>query len=87
MNISLFNLKCFEVALFSYFVELKDAFAIFDKNNDGFIKKAEVKDILISLGKDGSDREVERVIKQVDADGNITVLWAVNVTVLRQPDF
>lgn len=50
--------------------ELKDAFAIFDKDNDGFIRKAEMRDILISLGKDGTEEEVRKVLEVADTDGD-----------------
>jgi hypothetical protein len=56
---------------FKLFSDLKDAFAIFDKNNDGYIKKAEMKDILISLGKDGTNEQIERVIAEFDTDGKL----------------
>lgn len=50
--------------------ELKDAFALFDKNNDGFINFPELKDIVVSLGNNPSDSEIERMIHELDADGD-----------------
>ncbi|XP_045187365.2 uncharacterized protein LOC123545124 isoform X3 [Mercenaria mercenaria] len=65
-------------------IELKDAFAILDKNNDGFIKKAEVKDILISSGKDGSNEEVKRVIAEFDTDGDGMINFAEFLNVMAK---
>ncbi|KAH3852991.1 hypothetical protein DPMN_095513 [Dreissena polymorpha] len=50
-------------------VELKDAFALFDKNNDGFINFTELKDMLISMGTDTPNWKVRHVLNDVDQDG------------------
>lgn len=48
--------------------EIKDAFAVFDKNGDKMISAAELRHVLINLGEKLSDAEVEEMIK--DADSN-----------------
>lgn len=68
-------------------IELKDAFSIFDKNNDGFIKKSNVREILISLGKVGSDEQVNRVIKEVDADGDGVISFPEFVSLMTAKDY
>ncbi|KAL4238873.1 hypothetical protein ACF0H5_003580 [Mactra antiquata] len=46
----------------------KDAFALLDKNNDGFLNYTEVKEILISTGKEGREDYIKQVIRAVDTD-------------------
>lgn len=48
--------------------DYRDAFKVFDKNNDGFINKAELKVIMTKLGDKLSDKEVEDMIRTVDKD-------------------
>lgn len=49
--------------------ELKDVFATFDKNGDGFINFTELKDMMLSMGTDTPNWKVRHVLKDVDQDG------------------
>jgi len=50
--------------------ELKNAFASFDKNDDGFISKQELSEAMTCLGHKISNEELDDIIKAVDSDGN-----------------
>lgn len=50
--------------------ELKEAFDIFDKNNDGTISPNEVKDILKALELCSTEEQVSKMMKEADIDGS-----------------
>ncbi|CAM6096923.1 unnamed protein product [Calypogeia fissa] len=52
--------------------DLKDAFKVFDKNEDGFISPTELQEVLLKLGvvEGTSLTNCEKMIRNVDADGN-----------------
>ncbi|WAR19340.1 CALM-like protein [Mya arenaria] len=57
-------------------IDLKDAFAAFDKNNDGLLNFPEVKDMLVSIGRDPRSCRVNEVLKEVDTDGDGAINFA-----------
>ena len=50
--------------------DLKEAFAVFDKDGDGRITKTEIRLVMESLGKTPSDQDVEDMMNEADMDGN-----------------
>ena len=52
-------------------VELQAVFAVFDKDNDGFISMDEVTAVLASMGVRASPEYISDIFNQVDLDGNI----------------
>ncbi len=50
--------------------ELKEAFKVFDLDNDGTISKSELKQVMSRLGEKLTDAEIEDMIKSADKDGN-----------------
>ena len=50
--------------------DLKDMFDLFDKDRDGKITTREVKSLLISLGREPSQEEIDNLIKDTDKDDN-----------------
>ena len=50
--------------------EMREAFRVFDKNEDGNIPEAELRNILLSLGADITEEEIEELILTGDADGD-----------------
>uniref|UniRef100_A0A1B6FJB2 EF-hand domain-containing protein n=2 Tax=Cuerna arida TaxID=1464854 RepID=A0A1B6FJB2_9HEMI len=50
--------------------ELKEAFKVFDLNNDGLISHAELQHVMTKLGERMSDEEIEDMIKEADLDGD-----------------
>merc|ERR1711892_518913 len=55
---------------FSSALDVKKAFRQFDSNGDGHLDKKELKQLLISSGKNVSDQEVATLFAQGDVDGD-----------------
>lgn len=62
--------------------ELREAFRVFDKNNDGLISNSELRHVMTNLGEKLSDEEVDDMIKEADLDGDGMVNYAEFVTIL-----
>ncbi|OAY42108.1 calmodulin-like protein 11 isoform X2 [Manihot esculenta] len=50
--------------------ELKEAFKVFDKDQDGYISPNELRHVMINLGEKLTDEEVEQMIREADLDGD-----------------
>nr|CAD2126650.1 unnamed protein product [Meloidogyne enterolobii] len=50
--------------------ELREAFQVFDKDNDGFISPFELRFVMQNLGEDLTDFEVKEMIREADLDGD-----------------
>jgi calmodulin len=50
--------------------ELRQAFAVFDKDGNGFISSAELRQVMANLGEALSQEEVDAMIKEADNDGD-----------------
>ncbi|KAH6800226.1 calmodulin 4 [Perilla frutescens var. hirtella] len=51
--------------------ELKEAFRVFDRDQDGFVSAVELKEVMINLGEKVSDEVAEEeMIRDVDLDGD-----------------
>ena len=53
--------------------EYKDSFSLFDKDADGFINVEELGVVLRSLGQHPNQVELDDMIEEVDADGNLEI--------------
>ena len=54
--------------------ELLEAFKVFDKNGDGLISAAELKQVLTSIGEKLTDAEVDDMLREVsDGSGEINI--------------
>ncbi|BET03410.1 efhand [Nesidiocoris tenuis] len=62
--------------------ELREAFRVFDKNNDGLISNSELRHVMTNLGEKLSDEEVDDMIKEADLDGDGMVNYDEFVTIL-----
>ncbi|XP_019758647.2 neo-calmodulin isoform X2 [Dendroctonus ponderosae] len=62
--------------------ELKEAFRVFDKNNDGLISSIELRHVMTSLGERLSEEEVDDMIKEADLDGDGQVNYEEFVGIL-----
>jgi hypothetical protein len=49
--------------------DAKEAFALFDKDNDGCITTPELGTVMRALGKNPTEAEVHKLIKEIDPDG------------------
>lgn len=50
--------------------ELREAFKVFDKDQNGYISAAELRHVMINLGEKLTEEEVELMIKEADTDGD-----------------
>ncbi|KAI5680934.1 hypothetical protein M9H77_02161 [Catharanthus roseus] len=50
--------------------DLKNVFATFDKNDDGFITKQELRDSLKNIGIVMGEKDIEDMVKNVDSNGD-----------------
>ncbi|KAI5680213.1 hypothetical protein M9H77_01440 [Catharanthus roseus] len=50
--------------------ELKEAFKVFDRDQDGFISANELRNVMINLGERLTDEEAEQMIREADLDGD-----------------
>ncbi|XP_012262941.1 neo-calmodulin-like isoform X5 [Athalia rosae] len=62
--------------------ELREAFRVFDKNNDGLISSTELRHVMTNLGDKLSEEEVDDMIKEADLDGDGMVNYEEFVTIL-----
>ena len=61
--------KSLELINFILFSDMKQAFDLFDKNNDGKISSDELGRVLRTLGYKYSNDEVQEMISNVDTNG------------------
>ncbi|KAH9687926.1 calmodulin-like protein 11 [Citrus sinensis] len=50
--------------------ELKEAFKVFDKDQDGYISPNELRHVMMNLGEKLTDEELEQMILEADLDGD-----------------
>jgi len=50
--------------------EILEAFQVIDRDGDGFITEADLKDLLATLGEKVTEEEIADMIKEVDMDGD-----------------
>ncbi|KAJ2146345.1 Calmodulin [Coemansia sp. RSA 678] len=66
--------------------ELRDAFAIFDKNNDGMISKEELGVLMRSLSHNPTDEEISKMINEIDENGDGKIDFSEFIAMMaRQP--
>ncbi|MCJ1416877.1 hypothetical protein MMC32_003216 [Xylographa parallela] len=49
---------------------IKEAFKVFDRDNNGFISAAELRHVMTSIGEKLTDDEVDEMIREADQDGD-----------------
>lgn len=64
--------------------ELREAFAVFDKDGNGFISPEELKSALLNLGEKLEDQEVMAMIKAADRDGNGQIDYEEFIAMMKQ---
>eukprot|EP00244_Chara_vulgaris_P010646 TRINITY_DN4971_c0_g1_i1.p2 TRINITY_DN4971_c0_g1~~TRINITY_DN4971_c0_g1_i1.p2 ORF type:complete len:148 (+),score=41.55 TRINITY_DN4971_c0_g1_i1:343-786(+) len=64
--------------------ELKSAFKVFDKDNDGLIAADELRHIMTSLGEVLSAEEVDEMMKEADAKGTGQIQYEDFVKIMMQ---
>ncbi|EPS64880.1 hypothetical protein M569_09899 [Genlisea aurea] len=51
-------------------VELREAFSVFDRDQDGYISTFELMNVMMNLGERLTEEEAEEMIREADVDGN-----------------
>ena len=49
---------------------LRDAFRLFDKDGNGYISAAELRNVMTNLGEKLTDDEIDEMVKEADTDGD-----------------
>ena len=55
--------------------EILEAFQAFDLDKNNFVGAAEIRHVLINIGEQATDEEVDEMIRMVDTDGDGQVSW------------
>merc|ERR1711948_74961 len=50
--------------------EIIEAFKVFDRDGNGFIRAAELRHVMTNLGEKLTDEEVDEMIREADVDGD-----------------
>ncbi|KAK9218651.1 hypothetical protein WN943_007288 [Citrus x changshan-huyou] len=50
--------------------ELKEAFKVFDKDQDGYISPNELRHVMMNIGEKVTDEELEQMVREADLDGD-----------------
>ena len=66
----IFSLENFR-NIFFQFLEYKDAFSLFDRDENGIITTRELGSIMRSLGFNPTEEELQTMINEVDYDGEL----------------
>jgi calmodulin len=53
--------------------EIRAVFKVFDRDNNGVISAAELREVMSSIGEKLTDAELDEIISEVDQDGNGTI--------------
>lgn len=64
--------------------EFKEAFTLFDKDNDGTIDSSELGTVMRSLGQNPTELEIAEMIARVDVDGNGTIELPEFIQMMRK---
>merc|ERR1712093_812979 len=64
--------------------EFKDAFTLFDKDNDGVVTAKELSTVLKSLGHSPTEQELGEMIASVDTDGNGQIDFSEFLTMMAR---
>ncbi|XP_002124710.2 uncharacterized protein LOC100186502 [Ciona intestinalis] len=51
-------------------IELEMAFKVFDRDNNGFISRDELRDVLRSMTENPTEEELDEMMREADTDGD-----------------
>ncbi|XP_052105394.1 calmodulin-A-like [Mytilus californianus] len=63
--------------------EITDAFKMFDRNGDGVISAAELRQVMTNMGQKLSDKDVDSMIKEADMDGDGQINYAEFIRMMK----
>ena len=64
--------------------DCKEAFSLFDKNDDGSITCDELRTVMTSLGENPTTSDLEEMIQEVDSDGNGKIEFSEFLTMMTR---
>jgi Ca2+-binding EF-hand superfamily protein len=64
--------------------EFKEAFSLFDKDGDGTITTKELGTVMRSLGQNPTEAELQDMINEVDADGELLIWRYIDLVMLHE---
>lgn len=64
--------------------EFKEAFTLFDKDNNGTISKQELSTVMRSLGLSPSEQEVTDLMNEIDLNGNKSIEFSEFLTLMSR---
>ncbi|CAH8655664.1 unnamed protein product [Dicrocoelium dendriticum] len=64
----------------------REAFEVFDTDNDGYITKTELGHVLKSIGHECTDQEVEELLSEADRDGDGRVTYEEFEAMIEGPE-
>ncbi|KAL5204698.1 hypothetical protein ABZP36_009569 [Zizania latifolia] len=64
--------------------DFRDAFSLFDKNNNGYISREELGTVLTRLGMSPSQQDLQDMIVAVDEDGNGTIEFHEFLAIMKK---
>ena len=64
--------------------QIRAAFQVLDRDNDGFISARDLKDMMFKLGEKKTDKEVEEMIEEGDTDKDGLVSYADFAEMMRR---
>ena len=64
--------------------EIKDTLRVFDKDCNGFISAAELRQALANLGQKLTEEEVDEMIREVDFDGDGQIDYAEFLSLMKK---
>ena len=64
--------------------EIREAFKVFDRDNNGFISAAELRHVMTSIGEKLTDDEVDEMIREADQDGDGRIDCTVFCSIMRK---
>ena len=62
--------------------EIREAFRVFDRDGNGFISAAELRHVMTNLSEKLTDKEVNKIIREADIDGDGQVNYEEFVTMM-----
>jgi calmodulin len=62
--------------------KILDAFREFDKDGNGFISAAELRQVMTNLGEKLTDEEVDEIMKEADTDGDGQINYKGTVSLI-----
>ena len=72
---SISSLEIYTLTYSIHTPEFKEAFSLFDKDGDGTITTKELGTVMRSLGQNPTEAELQDMINEVDADGELGFNW------------